>query len=44
MWQLLCAVRYLHANRVLHRDVKSANVLVALVDGKRIVKVQWAGR
>ena len=50
MWQLLCSLRFLHANRVWHRDIKSGNVLAALVDGRRIVKVGqqaqrgWGGR
>lgn len=69
MWQLLCAVGYLHANKVgeeaegrsgpsslahqprflclivallpdhadqvWHRDIKSANIMMALVDGRR---------
>uniref|UniRef100_A0A7R9Z669 Protein kinase domain-containing protein n=1 Tax=Chlamydomonas euryale TaxID=1486919 RepID=A0A7R9Z669_9CHLO len=39
MWQLLSAVRYLHANRVWHRDVKSANVLLASERGRRVVKL-----
>ena len=39
MWQLLISLRFLHANRVWHRDIKSSNVLAAIVDGKRIVKV-----
>ena len=37
--QLLTGLSYLHLNGVVHRDVKSGNVLVALEGGKRIVKL-----
>ncbi|KAG1665299.1 hypothetical protein FOA52_015876 [Chlamydomonas sp. UWO 241] len=39
LWQLLSAVQYLHNNNVWHRDLKSANVLVAFEAGCRVVKV-----
>lgn len=28
MYNLLCAVKYLHESNVLHRDIKPANILV----------------
>lgn len=40
MWQLLCAVSYLHSQNVWHRDLKSANVLLTLENGVRVVKVR----
>ena len=43
MWQLLCAVRYLHANGVWHRDIKSANVLLTVRDGVRAIKLADLG-
>ncbi|GAX80900.1 hypothetical protein CEUSTIGMA_g8335.t1 [Chlamydomonas eustigma] len=38
-WQILCALEYLHAINVWHRDIKSANIMVAVAEGRRIVKV-----
>jgi mitogen-activated protein kinase 1/3 len=32
-------VRYLHEHHVWHRDFKSANVLMTLVNGRRVLKV-----
>ena len=39
LWQILHVLKYLHANNVWHRDLKSANVLVKLENGQRIIKV-----
>lgn len=39
LWQILHVLKYLHANNVWHRDLKSANVLVKLEGGQRIIKV-----
>ena len=40
MWQLLHALRYLHGLAVWHRDLKSSNLLLANVNGRRIIKVR----
>ena len=29
MWQLVCGVDYLHSHRVVHRDIKPQNILLA---------------
>ena len=39
LWQILHVLKYLHASNVWHRDLKSANVLVKLENGQRIIKV-----
>ena len=39
LWQILHVLKYLHVNNVWHRDLKSANVLVKLENGQRIIKV-----
>ena len=39
LWQMLHVLKYLHANHVWHRDLKSAYVLVKLEGGQRIIKV-----
>lgn len=39
MWQLLSAVEYIHSQNVWHRDLKSANVLLTMENGTRVVKV-----
>lgn len=37
LYQLLCAIEYLHVNSVAHRDLKPANIMVRNEDG--MVKV-----
>ena len=39
MWQLLHALKFLHANHVWHRDIKSSNVLLTTEGGMRLPKV-----
>lgn len=42
LWQMLHVLKYLHANHVWHRDLKSANILVKLEGGQRIIKVCYS--
>ena len=43
MWQLLTTVHFLHSNHIWHRDLKSANVLIHMINGARIVKIADLG-
>jgi mitogen-activated protein kinase 1/3 len=43
MYQLLLGMSYLHQNGVVHRDIKSGNVLVALEEGRRVVRIADLG-
>ena len=37
--QLADAMKYAHANGVVHRDIKPHNIMVAEADGKRSIKI-----
>ena len=39
MWQMLHALKYLHALNVWHRDIKSSNVMLGRKEGHKMVKV-----
>ena len=39
MWQMLHALKYLHALNVWHRDIKSSNVMLGIKEGHKMVKV-----
>eukprot|EP01025_Chloroclados_australasicus_P011969 TRINITY_DN15414_c0_g1_i1.p1 TRINITY_DN15414_c0_g1~~TRINITY_DN15414_c0_g1_i1.p1 ORF type:complete len:213 (+),score=21.57 TRINITY_DN15414_c0_g1_i1:178-816(+) len=39
LWQLTNAMRFLHDQHVWHRDLKSANVLISIEDGIRVLKI-----
>eukprot|EP00803_Ostreobium_quekettii_P009627 evm.model.scf_446EXC.6 EVM.evm.TU.scf_446EXC.6 scf_446EXC:55715-62744(+) len=39
LWQLLGGIRYIHSQSVWHRDLKSANVLLTMHEGVRIIKI-----
>lgn len=43
MHQLLSAVQYMHGLNVWHRDLKSANVLLTVYEGRHIAKVADLG-
>jgi len=38
-WQILSAINFLHRQYVWHRDLKSANILVTLSEGRRVAKI-----
>ena len=37
MWQIACGIEFLHTNRVVHRNIKPANILVQLSSGNSAV-------
>ena len=41
MWQMLHALKYLHALNVWHRDIKSSNVMLGRKEGHKMVKVHF---
>lgn len=43
MWQLTCGALYMHDVGVWHRDLKSANILLLVRDGRTIVKIADLG-
>ena len=42
MWQMLHALKYLHALNVWHRDIKSSNVMLGRKEGHKMVKVSFS--
>lgn len=40
MWQMLHALKYLHALNVWHRDIKSSNVMLGRKEGRKMVKAR----
>lgn len=39
MWQILSAVAYFHANKVVHRDLKPSNIMFSRKGDNSVIKI-----